>query len=200
MVNVCPPDGAIFDISRKHGRRRFVYFSARMPLPEHPPPAGDAFQPYAPPAHEAQAPLEPAEGAVPDRSVRLFTVRHMVLATFLGTALGGAVVYAINERRLGHPQAAVRAVAYGVLAAMATLGIGFAIPSNIVSVPLGLAPLFGVNAVARKYQGRRIRAHLSGGGGQASGWAAAGIGLLCLMVLMVPFFAIAVAVGLAMGG
>ncbi len=171
-----------------------------MTLPEPPPPAGDAFQPYAPPAYGAQAPLPSPEGALPDKSIRLFTVRHMVLATFLGTALGGAIVYAINERRLGHPQAAVRAVIYGVLGAVATLGIAFAVPSNIPSAPLGLAALFGVHAIARKYQGRRISAHLAGGGGQASGWAAAGIGLLCLMVLMVPVFLIAVVVGLAMGG
>jgi len=159
---------------------------------ESPPPSrrDHAFQPYAPPVHEAPR-GDMAVAVLPERSIALYTPDHVGLATFLGTLLGGSIVYAINERRLGRPQAATHAIIVGVVGAVVMAGIGFALPSNFPSFPLGIVALFGSRAIARRRQGGLVQAHFAAGGKRASGWVAAGIGLACLVVVLVPIFAIA---------
>jgi hypothetical protein len=154
-----------------------------------PSPAG--FSPYAPPAFHAQP------GALPGAQVVLYSPTHVAIAAFFGTALGGAVVLAINERRLGRPQAATLAVILGVLASAALLGIGFLLPDNFPSAPLGLLPLIALRTIAQQRQGELVKAHAQAGGKMGSGWTAFGLGLACLAAVLVPCVVLAVIAGLA---
>jgi hypothetical protein len=128
---------------------------------------------------------------LPGAHVALFTPGHVALATFFGTPLGGSLLMAINERRLGRPQAAWGTAALGAVGAAVLMGIGFALPSGFPAAPLNFGALFGMRAIAQQRQGAIVAAHVAAGGKAASGWAAFGISLLCLAVVLVPIFVIA---------
>ena len=163
------------------------------------------FQPYAPPASyqgaapfpnpyaQVQAPPVVMPG-LPGAHVSLFNPNLVGLATFLGSALGGAVILAINDHRLGRRHAAVVTVILGALASAITVGIGFAMPEGIPSAPIGIVPILIMRVIAQKRQGALVSAHIAAGGKQGSGWAVAGIGLASLAAVLIPAFVIAVIV------
>jgi hypothetical protein len=159
---------------------------ASIPLPPRVP---VAFSPYAPPA---TAPFggAPAIG-LPGADVVLYTPNHVALATFLGTPLGGSIVLALNERRLGRGRSAVVALLVGVVTAAALIGIAFALPKDVPGAPLGLVPILAMRFWAQKRQAAVVSAHHTAGGKIGSAWAAAGIGLASLTAVMVPVFVIA---------
>ena len=142
------------------------------------------FSPYAPPG--TPAPVIREGLPLPGAQVALFTPGHIALATFFGTPLGGSVLMAINERRLGRPQVAWTTAALGVLGSVVLFGIGFALPAGFPAAPLNLGAIFGMRAIAQQRQGAIVAAHVAAGGKQASGWTAFGISLLCLIAVMVP--------------
>jgi hypothetical protein len=152
-------------------------------------------QVYAPP----QQPANRNHGTLPGPTVALYQPNQIGLATFVGTALGGGILLAINEARLGRKSAAWKAVLLSALATAALLGIAFLLPENFPAFPLAIAPLLVMRAIAVKRQQDLVNAHLAAGGKSASSWAAAGIGLASLVGVMVPVFVIAVISALLQG-
>ena len=179
------------------------------PMPPHPSTQNDSavFQPYAPPGalggrgqpHGFAPPVAAAPGMLPGAAVALYSANQVALATFLGTPLGGSVIMAINERRLGRPQAAVLAVVLGALASAVLVGIGFLLPDGAPTAPLGLVTVVGLRLIAHKRQHAIVDAHTIAGGKRGSGWAAAGIGIASAIVVLVPVFVIAVIAVMASG-
>lgn len=159
--------------------------------------------PYAAP--HAPFPFQPQPqppGVGPDGVslvVGLFTPRHVALATFLGTPLGGAIVMAINELRRSKTHNAALAVLGGVAGTGLLFLLGFVLPDGVPSFPIGLLSLFAMGAIARSKQGPLVNRHLAAGGKQASGWLAAGIGILALIAAFVPLVAFLVVVELLRG-
>jgi hypothetical protein len=166
------------------------------PLPPSPSANPAVFQPYAPPAAAPAPFVSTAEGTLPGPAVALYTPNQVALAAFLGTALGGSVVLAMNERRLGRRQAAVVSILLGLLATALTVGLAFVLPKNFPGAPMGLVPLLVLRGIAQKRQRAFVDAHIAAGGKRASTWAAAGIGLLSVVVVLVPVFVVAVIVGI----
>jgi len=145
--------------------------------------------PYAAPRVEIDAGgAAPGGGSGPaSPHVALFTPGHVMLATFLGTPLGGAAVLALNERRLGRSSAVTTTLFVGVVATALLLTLSFLLPDDLpVGQFLGLGVLLATGQIARHRQGALVNAHLAAGGKKASGWAAAGIGLAILLVVFVP--------------
>jgi hypothetical protein len=138
----------------------------------------------------------PTDGALPGPAVALYTPNQVALAAFLGTALGGAIVLALNERRLGRQQAALVSVLLGLLATAVIVGLAFLLPKNFPGAPLGLLPLIALRGIAAQRQRAFVDAHIAAGGKRASSWAAAGIGLLTVVVIFVPVFVVALIVGM----
>ena len=151
------------------------------PYPQNPYMQNPYAAPYAAPARIASS---------------LYTAGHVSLATFLGTPLGGSVVLALNEHRLGRQGGAIKALLFGVLGTVFLVALGFILPDGFPSFPFGLGSLLLMGWIARSRQGEAVRVHLASGGRAASGWGAAGIGLLSLLVVFVPLVAILVVVEL----
>ncbi len=139
-----------------------------------------------------QPSANPNDGALPGPAIALYKPNQIGLATFVGTALGGGILIAINETRLGRRSAAWKAVLFSALATAALLGIAFAVPENFPTFPLAIGPLIVMRAIAVKRQQDLVNAHLAAGGKSGSSWAAAGIGLASLIGIMVPVFVVAV--------
>jgi hypothetical protein len=140
-----------------------------------------ARNPYAPPTAVAEV---PQGGARLDAA--LYTYRHVALATFLGTTLGGAVVMALNEHRLGRTIAALNTLLAGVVGTGLLLTIGYVAPDDIPTYPISIAALVVMAALARWRQGAVVTRHYAAGGKHGSGWAAAGLGVVSLVVVLVP--------------
>jgi hypothetical protein len=132
-------------------------------------------------------------------SVPLYTPGHVAIATFFGTPLGGAIVMALNERRLGRPNAAIATVLLGALASAVVVGIAVALPDDFPGAPLGIGSLLAMRYAAQLRHHEALTAHASTGGRKGSGWAAFGIGLACAVVVMIPVFCIAFAAAMVKG-
>ena len=156
----------------------------------------NAPNPYAPPKAEPYADGYVATGAGEGtpRHVALYTSGQVVFATFLGTPLAGAILMALNENRLGKPRVAAGTVFVGVVASALLVTASFLLPDSVPGARfLGLGALFVIGAIARARQGESVRRHLASGGAKGSSWAAAGIGLAALVVILVPLILIVLA-------
>jgi len=127
----------------------------------------------------------------------LYTSKHVALATFLGTPLGGAVVMALNEHRLGRASAAITTLLAGLVATGFLFTIGFLLPDSFPRLPISIGPLLVMAAVAKSRQGALVAQHFAANGKHGSGWAAAGIGVLSLIAVLVPLVGVLTAVELA---
>ncbi len=141
----------------------------------------DALNPYAAPRAVVEA---PPGGARLDAA--LYDYRHVALATFLGTTLGGALLMALNEHRRGRTIVALNTLLAGFVGTWFLLTIAYVAPDNIPTYPLSLASLVVMVAIARWRQGKVVRQHYAAGGKHGSGWAAAGLGLVSLLAVVVP--------------
>jgi hypothetical protein len=113
----------------------------------------------------------------------LFDDRSVWIATFCGSPVAGAILAAINYRRLGKPAAGTAMVAGGVLLTALLVLLGFAVPAD----SLRFAPIVVVVAVAygiKALQGGEVTRHVSLGGKLASRWTAFGIAIATLVPLL----------------
>jgi hypothetical protein len=127
-------------------------------------------------------------------SYKLFSAGDATLAAFLGSILAGFVILALNYRRLGRKGAAGLALLIGLAALLLHFTIAFTLPDPLsvgISLALTLLGLGVVHVVAKAAQGDAFDEHQRRGGQKASTGAAAGIGLLCLVLVF------AIAMGLS---
>ncbi len=129
----------------------------------------------------------------------LLVLKLCALATFLGGPLGGAALLAMNERRLGRAQAAVVTALAGAVGTALLFAMSLALPDNVPGAPLAIVWVLVMRGIAVKRQGAIVEAHVRAGGKKGSGWAAAGIGVACLVIALVPLFAILFVAELAKG-
>ncbi len=110
------------------------------------PPHASAPSPYAPPPGP-YLPAPPGFGAPP--GPRLHTANGVALATFLGAPLGGALVLADNERRLGRTGTAALTVVLGLVATALLIGVAFLLPAIGSPIPIVSILVMRQLAIAR---------------------------------------------------
>lgn len=127
----------------------------------------------------SESPAPPvAEEAPPD--YKLYSPDQVAVATFLGSPMAGGFLMWQNARRLGKP--ALMPLVLGLLASGLSLVVAFLV-TKIVS-GFALAFVFLNRQFAESTQGSAVRQHQARGGKLASGWSAAGVGLLSALVLL----------------
>jgi len=129
--------------------------------------------PYAPPKAEVHV----APGVV-------YTPNQIALATFVGSTLAGTVLLAINERRLGRPDAVLPTIILGVFASVALMAFTAVLPDSVPTLPFAIVGIFGIRGIAHVRQNDRIEKHIAAGGRRGSGWTAFGVGLGGLVLLV----------------
>ena len=130
-----------------------------------------------------EAPL-PAFAARP-----LFDHRAVAVATFFGSPMAAGILMAINYRRLGETKAAVLMTSAGIAVTAAVLLLAFEDSSGWTKgLPVGL--MLAIMYTAKWLQGPAIEQHLLNGGRLASRWAAFGIGVASLVVVLGVVFAV----------
>lgn len=134
-------------------------------------------------------PYRPPVATVVDekpRGRKLYSLNQIAIATLIGSVAAGCFLMAQNFAALGHHSARLRTLGWGVLAALALIGIFQLLPDIPgLSVGINIASLVVVRAVAQDMQGDDIQARLSRGGALHSIWWA----LLVSVVFVLGFLA-----------
>jgi hypothetical protein len=144
--------------------------------------------PYASPRVVDEQLAVPAEASA--QSYRLYSPVHVAWATFLGSPIAGCILMAINYWRLGEPKSGRLAIVYGVVASSCLCALGFFLPERFPNSILPIAFTWGMYGIAKSLQGDSMNRHINNGGLKASGWRATGVGLLCLVGILVLLFAV----------
>lgn len=154
--------------------------------------------PYESPQADAFDDIARDSAALPRPPYKLFTVGHVVLATFLGSPAAGGVILAINYHRLGRGAAVWHAAGWSLLAtalllAFATVGPDLPVGSSAYWVP----QLLGMYFIANSLQGQLLTEHRAKQGRLSSAWLAAGVGIgvgvAVLAAYVVVLFALLIA-------
>jgi len=123
----------------------------------------------------------------------MYSAWQVVLAAFLGSALGAGWLIALNYKRLGERTNARIAAVLSVLV-MASL-IAIAVVRGDIGEWLMVVPTVSSGPLTRYLQGAAYDRHVGVGGTRASSWRAAGVGVLSLGIL---FSAISGAVAISL--
>ena len=130
--------------------------------------------------------------AVTQPSYQLFSAPSVAVATLLGAPAAGALLMAVNYRRLGKNGSAWLVMLFGMLVTGLALAWGFLIP-EAASLSLGFGLLLGMRVLALKLQGQDVARHVSQGGRLGSKWVAFGVGMaflgLILLAVFLPIYA-----------
>lgn len=147
----------------------------------------DSFNPYAP---TNALPESAEQSAAPVPPYKLYSIRAIMLATFLGSLVGGGILLGINLMRLGRKSAAWGAIVTSALCTMGVLVCAFYIPDDlkIPNVVYWAPQLAVMYFAAEPLVGSAIRRHELSHGKMASMWSATGIGLAVMAVLLAGIF------------
>jgi hypothetical protein len=147
-------------------------------------------------------PAQPAAPGELGESVRptykLWSPGLIGLVALLGGPVGPLLMMAINYYRLGKRAAAWTTAMCCVLTAGVIIVIDSALPDNTPGAVVIGGPLFiAIYIAACRLQGEPYEAHVRAGGPTASGWSAAGMGVLGIVLSLGATVAAALALDLA---
>jgi len=117
----------------------------------------------------------------------LHTPWHTTLATIIGGPIAGGLVIYWNFRKVGDAAAGKLwlYIGVGIMAVVVAAGLLFPFSSGM---GLAIGGVVAMHHLAKQALGRMLEAHKRRGGKLASAWHAAGLGLVCLVVLMGSVF------------
>lgn len=119
----------------------------------------------------------------------LYEPRVVGIATFLGSPIAGAIVMAINYKRLGKVFLGLLAIVLAVIGTVAVIALASSLPSNALSIGIAVALVVLMMWLTKMLQGRAIESHRAAGGNigsSAIGWVT---GLIFLVLIFGTIFA-----------
>lgn len=126
------------------------------------------------------------------KGLKFYSQRAIGLATFLGGPLAAGYLARENYLSLNKPDEAKKAFIYGLLATVAVFGFIFIMPESIMEkVPNQIIPLIYtaiIYYVVEQTQGETLKLHKELGNEFYSGWKAARVGFVSLLLLVSVIF------------
>ena len=123
---------------------------------------------------------------------KLYPESAVTLATFLGSAIAGGIVLAIDLRRLGRPREAWRWLLGTAFVTALLLTMALRLPEGLPGGMLWLLVVLVMAAVGRSMLRRPLAEHRTAGGEIASLWGAAGVGLASVLGMIVLLAVVAI--------
>jgi len=139
----------------------------------------------------------PVEGAKPgdaavDTLFQLYSQKAIALATYFGGPLAAGILIRRNFLNLGNERLGLRAIIAGVVGTILLFWGLFQIPESIMDkIPNPLIPAIYtgiIYLIVEKLQGSILDRHKEEKNLFYSNWKAAGIGLICGIIIIVPIF------------
>lgn len=126
------------------------------------------------------------------KGLKFYTQKTISIATFFGGPLAAGYLIRENYLALNKPDEAKKALVFGIVATIGLLGLIFMIPEDIIEkVPKHLLPLIYTGIIyyiVEFKQGDTLKLHKEFGNEFFSGWKAAFVGLVSMIVLFVVMF------------
>ena len=127
-----------------------------------------------------------------DTSTKLYSQKAIAIATFFGGPLAAGILIRTNFINLNKEREGLNALILGVLSTLLLFGGIFALPENIVDkIPNSVLPAVYtgiIYLIVEKIQGNDLKQHTANNGVFYSGWRAAGIGFIGLVIIGATIF------------
>ncbi len=128
------------------------------------------------------------------KNVKFFSNKTIGIATFFGGPLAAGYLIRENYLSLNKPDDGKNALLIGIISTVLLFTGIFMIPENIIEkVPSQILPILYtaiIYYIVEKKQGEVLKLHEENGNEFYSGWKAAGIGLVSLIILLTFIFGI----------
>jgi hypothetical protein len=144
-------------------------------------------------AKDTSRPGDATPDANQTHSYELYSPQQVALAAFLGAPIAACWFIARNYRNLGNNQAGNVWLVSGLIGTVAILAICFYLPDGFPNQLIPISYTFGLLYAAKAVQGEAVTQHTAAGGRLGSWWTVAGVGLLCLIAILVIAFGIVLA-------
>lgn len=126
------------------------------------------------------------------KDIKLYSSKAISGATFLGGPLAAGYLIGENFKAIDKPTEGRNSLIIGIISTIILFGGIFMIPENIIDkIPRQLIPLIYTGiiwGIVECKQGDILKAHKENNNSFFSGWRAAGIGLIFLLILGVGIF------------
>jgi hypothetical protein len=150
--------------------------------------------PFQPPSELADEGTQPATSG-DSRGMKVYVPNHVGLAAFLGSPMAGAWILGSNYAALERYADRTRALVIGFVATVALFALASLLPEGAPGSFIAIGYAIGLRELAKHLQGKDIDRVLSTGGTKYSAWRAAGVGVVCLVVIVAAGLAILAAAG-----
>jgi len=122
-----------------------------------------------------------------EETKRYYSQRAITIATYFGGPLAAGYLIKKNYETLEQPDNARKSLLIGIVSTILIFAGIFSIPEEIIDkIPNALIPLIYtgiIYLIVERVQGERLKNHKESGGEFYSGWKAAGIGAIAMLIL-----------------
>lgn len=122
-----------------------------------------------------------------EESKKIYSQRAISISTYIGGPLAAGVLIKENYKSLGKPKQGGYAFWLGVVSTIILFCGIFSVPENIMAkIPNMLIPLVYmaiIYLIVAKIQGKELTSHKESNGEFHTGWKAAGVGAICLLII-----------------
>lgn len=122
-----------------------------------------------------------------EETKRFYSQRAITIATYFGGPLVAGYLVKKNYETLGQPDNAKKSLIIGIVSTILIFAGIFSIPEEIIDkIPNALIPLIYtgiIYLIVERVQGESIKNHKESGGEFYSGWKAAGVGAIAMLIV-----------------
>lgn len=118
---------------------------------------------------------------------KLFKTSGVGVATFFGSLLAGGIIIGLNYLRMNEQVKARNTIVFSFLAFTVFMGAVWFLPESIPGMVYTIVQVVIMMQIARQFQEGTIKHHIENGGRLASNWAAFGISMLVLILVVAIF-------------
>lgn len=122
-----------------------------------------------------------------EETKRFFSQKAITIATYFGGPLAAGYLVNKNYEVLEQPDNARKSLIIGIISTILVFAGIFSIPEAIIDkIPNALIPLIYTGIIyllVERFQGESLKKHKESGGEFYSGWRAAGIGAVAMLIL-----------------
>jgi len=127
-----------------------------------------------------------------EESKKFYSQRAITIATYFGGPLAAGYLVKKNYETLEQPENAKKSFLIGIISTILIFVGIFSIPEEIIDkIPNALIPLIYtgiIYLIVEKIQGESLKIHKESGGEFYSGWKAAGVGAISLVIIAAMAF------------
>jgi hypothetical protein len=125
---------------------------------------------------------------------KFYSQKAIAITTYFGGPLAAGILIRRNYLNLDKEKPGINALLIGVVATILLFAGIFFIPDDIIDkIPNAIIPLIYtgiIYLIVEKIQGKELKLHKENQGGFYSGWRAAGIGAISMLIIVAGIFGI----------